>query len=95
MGSRSPLLGNLAFETLLLPKSKQFKSIEELNQTEREDLALVLKKLTTRYDNLFKISFSYSMGFHFAPFNSKDNSHWQLRSLLPSFYVQQPFVSLW
>lgn len=59
-----PYWATWPFETLLLPKSKQFKSIEELNQTEREDLALVLKKLTTRYDNLFKISFSYSMGFY-------------------------------
>ena len=75
-----PYWATWPFETLLLPKSKQFKSIEELNQTEREDLALVLKKLTTRYDNLFKISFSYSMGFHFAPFNSKDNYHWQLHA---------------
>ncbi|MDY5105894.1 MAG: galactose-1-phosphate uridylyltransferase [Actinobacillus minor] len=68
------------FETLLLPKVKQFKSIEELNPAEKEDLALALKKLTTRYDNLFNISFPYSMGFHFAPFNGKENAHWQLHA---------------
>ena len=68
------------FETLLLPKAKQFKSIEDLNQAEREDLALALKKLTTRYDNLFNISFPYSMGFHFAPFNGEENGHWQLHA---------------
>ena len=68
------------FETLLLPKAKQFKSIEDLNQAEREDLALALKKLTTRYDNLFNISFPYSMGFHFAPFNGEENAHWQLHA---------------
>ncbi len=68
------------FETLLLPKVKQFKSIEDLNASERADLALALKKLTTRYDNLFNISFPYSMGFHFAPFNGKENAHWQLHA---------------
>ena len=68
------------FETLLLPKTKQFRSIEELNQAEREDLALALKKLTTRYDNLFKINFPYSMGFHSAPFNSEENAYWQLHA---------------
>ena len=30
-------------------------------------LAEVFKQVTTRYDNLFEISFPYSMGFHQAP----------------------------
>ncbi|KAE9540249.1 galactose-1-phosphate uridylyltransferase [Ursidibacter maritimus] len=75
-----PYWASWPFETLLLPKSKHFTQITQLNQAEREDLALALKKLTTRYDNLFNISFPYSMGFHFAPFNQQDNSHWQLHA---------------
>ncbi|QIW16544.1 galactose-1-phosphate uridylyltransferase [Pasteurellaceae bacterium RH1A] len=75
-----PYWASWPFETLLLPKAKHFKRITDLNETEREDLALALKKLTTRYDNLFKISFPYSMGFHFAPFNGKENDHWQLHA---------------
>lgn len=75
-----PYWASWPFETLLLPKSKQFKTISDLNEAEQADLALVLKKLTTRYDNLFNISFPYSMGFHFAPFNGEENAHWQLHA---------------
>lgn len=75
-----PYWAGWPFETLLLPKRKHFKRITDLNEAERADLALALKKLTTRYDNLFNISFPYSMGFHFAPFNESDNQHWQLHA---------------
>lgn len=75
-----PYWASWPFETLLLPKAKPFTNINQLNKAEREDLALALKKLTTRYDNLFNISFPYSMGFHFAPFNQQENAHWQLHA---------------
>lgn len=75
-----PYWASWPFETLLLPKAKHFRQIQDLNQAERADLALALKKLTTRFDNLFNISFPYSMGFHFAPFNQKDNQAWQLHA---------------
>lgn len=75
-----PYWASWPFETLLLPKAKQFTHITQLNQAGRADLALALKKLTTRYDNLFNISFPYSMGFHFAPFNQTENAHWQLHA---------------
>ncbi|MFK9859794.1 galactose-1-phosphate uridylyltransferase, partial [Klebsiella pneumoniae] len=41
---------------------------------------LALKKLTSRYDNLFQCSFPYSMGWHGAPFNDEDHNHWQLHA---------------
>ena len=47
----------------------------------QEDLALALRELTSRYDNLFECSFPYSMGWHGAPFDGKDDSaHWQLHA---------------
>lgn len=67
------------FETLLLPKA-HVKRLTELSAEQRQDLAVILKKLTTKYDNLFEISFPYSMGFHAAPFNGKENEHWQLHA---------------
>ncbi|PJG84501.1 galactose-1-phosphate uridylyltransferase [Conservatibacter flavescens] len=67
------------FETLLLPK-EHVKRLTELTETQSQDLALILKKLTTRYDNLFETSFPYSMGFHAAPFNENNNAHWQLHA---------------
>ncbi|MFD0965732.1 galactose-1-phosphate uridylyltransferase [Seminibacterium arietis] len=65
------------FETLLLPKF-HVKCMMQLTEPQVADFALILKKLTTKYDNLFNTSFPYSMGFHFAPFNGEDNLHWQL-----------------
>ncbi|TNH05619.1 UDP-glucose--hexose-1-phosphate uridylyltransferase [Testudinibacter sp. TR-2022] len=70
------------FETLLLPKSA-VKRMNELTATQRDDLALALKLLTTRYDNLFECAFPYSMGWHYAPFFKDDRTldHWQLHAV--------------
>jgi UDPglucose--hexose-1-phosphate uridylyltransferase len=65
------------FETLLLPR-RHVQQLTELTDDERQDLSHILKRLLTRYDNLFETSFPYSMGWHGAPFNSKNNEHWQL-----------------
>jgi UDPglucose--hexose-1-phosphate uridylyltransferase len=67
------------FETLLLPKAHVLR-ITDLTDAQRLDLALALKKLTSRYDNLFQCSFPYSMGWHGAPFNGEENPHWQLHA---------------
>jgi len=67
------------FETLLLPKAHVLR-ITDLTNEQRADLALALKKLTSRYDNLFQCSFPYSMGWHGAPFNGEENQHWQLHA---------------
>lgn len=70
------------FETMLLPKA-HVRRMSELNNSQRDDLALAIKRLTTRYDNLFQCSFPYSMGWHYAPFfNPKTEiNHWQLHAL--------------
>ncbi|WP_145476632.1 galactose-1-phosphate uridylyltransferase [Yersinia similis] len=67
------------FETLLLPKAAVLR-LEDLSAEQRSDLAIALKKLTSRYDNLFSCSFPYSMGWHGAPYNTNDNTHWQLHA---------------
>lgn len=64
------------FETLLLPKVA-LPRLSDVNAAQRADLALVLKRLTSRYDNLFQCSFPYSMGFHGAPFMGDEVAHWQ------------------
>ncbi|CAQ82632.1 MULTISPECIES: UDP-glucose--hexose-1-phosphate uridylyltransferase [Photorhabdus] len=70
------------YETMLLPKS-HVRRMNELTDEQRDDLAVALKKLTSRYDNLFHCSFPYSMGWHFAPFfeQGTDIEHWQLHAL--------------
>lgn len=67
------------FETLLLPKSHILRMFD-LTSQQRRDLATIVKQLLVRYDNLFEISFPYSMGWHCAPFNENDNIHWQLHA---------------
>jgi UDPglucose--hexose-1-phosphate uridylyltransferase len=54
------------FETLLLSR-RHLGSLIDLSNSERHALADIIKRLTTRYDNLFTVSFPYSMGFHQSP----------------------------
>ncbi len=67
------------FETLLLPRRPVMR-MYDLEETERDTLADILKRHLTRYDNLFEISFPYSMGWHGAPTDDGDYAHWQLHA---------------
>jgi UDPglucose--hexose-1-phosphate uridylyltransferase len=67
------------FETLLLPK-RNVPRMDKLFEKEKTALAAILKILLTKYDNIFKMSFPYSMGWHNAPSNLDLNSHWQLHA---------------
>jgi len=70
------------FETILLPK-RHMPRLPDLNDRERDSLSEILKKLLTRYDNLFETSFPYSMGWHGAPFMEDDHlvkQYWQLHA---------------
>jgi len=67
------------FETLLLPRFP-VQRMPELTGGQRDSLAAILKALTTRYDNLFRTSFPYSMGWHGAPFADGPQDHWQLHA---------------
>ncbi|MEE2657599.1 MAG: UDP-glucose--hexose-1-phosphate uridylyltransferase [Candidatus Latescibacterota bacterium] len=65
------------FELLLLPR-RRVGHLPELTIEERRELAQVLQRCLARYDNLFRTSFPYSMGWHGAPVG--DGSHWQLHA---------------
>jgi len=67
------------FETLLLPRRHVLR-LPDLATEERQSLAGILKRLLTRYDNLFRASFPYTMGWHGAPTTAGDLSHWQLHA---------------
>lgn len=72
------------FETLLLPKAHTLR-LDALSPAQAADLADAVKRLTTRYDNLFQCSFPYSMGWHGAPHEAgaardADQQHWQLHA---------------
>ena len=54
------------FETLVLSK-RHFAAMSDLSAAERDLLGDILRRITTRYDNIFETSFPYSMGFHQRP----------------------------
>jgi len=63
------------YETLLVSK-RQVQDVTQFSANEKADFALILKQLTTLYDNLFKVSFPYSAGMHQAPVNEGDLPEW-------------------
>jgi len=65
------------FETMILPR-RHVRRIVELTEDERDALADALKRLTTRYDNLFQSPFPYTMGVHQAPYDGEAHPEWQL-----------------
>jgi len=69
------------YETLLISR-RRIACLPELRDAEREGLAGILRQITIRYDNLFKTSFPYTMGFHQRP--TDDASH-------PEFHLHAHF----
>ena len=69
------------YETLLLPKRHVLR-LPNLTKQEQQSLAVIMKQLVTKYDNLFQCTFPYSFGWHGAPTGScdADCSHWQLHA---------------
>ena len=67
------------FETLVMAR-RHVGTLPELTESERDDLASLLKGLTARYDNLFGVPFPYSMGFHQSPTDDKTHPEWHLHA---------------
>lgn len=66
------------FETLLLPK-QPISGFASMTALQKKHLAEILKIHLTKYDNLFEVSFPYSMGWHCAPKEAKSEA-WQLHA---------------
>jgi UDPglucose--hexose-1-phosphate uridylyltransferase len=67
------------FEVLLVSR-RHLGSMQEFNSEERDGLADALKRLTTRYDNLFNTSFPYTMGFHQLPTDGEAHLEWHFHA---------------
>lgn len=67
------------YETLLVARQLATR-LPELTSARRDSLADILIRLLTRYDNLFGLSFPYSMGWHQAPSGVGETDHWQLHA---------------
>jgi UDPglucose--hexose-1-phosphate uridylyltransferase len=66
------------FETMLLPR-RRAGSLADLAADERDALADALRAVTVRYDNLFRTSFPYSLGWHPRPARG-DHPYWRLHA---------------
>ena len=84
------------FEVLVIA-NRHCESLLDLDDSEVAGLADILHQVTVRYDNLFEVSFPYSMGFHQAPFDGVEQPEWILHahfypSLLRSSTVRKFMV---
>lgn len=63
------------FETLVISK-RPFARFTDMSEAEKKGLADIVQKITIKYDNVFKVSFPYSAGFHPAPTDGEDHPEW-------------------
>jgi len=67
------------FELMLCSKF-HVADLGGLDDTARTALADIVKRITTRYDNLFETSFPYTMGFHQQPTDGLHHPEWHLHA---------------
>jgi UDPglucose--hexose-1-phosphate uridylyltransferase len=67
------------FEILLVSR-RHAAALPVFQGDERDGLADALKRLTTRYDNLFETSFPYTMGFHQSPTDGSEHPEWHFHA---------------
>jgi UDPglucose--hexose-1-phosphate uridylyltransferase len=67
------------FEAMILSK-RHFGSFDQMVSKEKDALADVMKRLTTRYDNVFETSFPYTMGFHQSPTDGTAHEEWHFHA---------------
>ncbi len=65
------------YETLLISKVP-VAAVTDLTDAARDGFADMLRQVTARYDNMFQVSFPYSMGIHQRPTDGKDHPYWHL-----------------
>lgn len=70
------------YETMIVPIN-HYQNIGQLNTEEEVAFADIIKRLTTKYDNLFEISFPYSSGIHQSPTDNQEYPEWHFHM---SFY---------
>lgn len=65
------------YETLVVGRQPTAR-LNDLSHLERAALADIIRRLVIRYDNLYQVTFPYSMGVHPAPVDGEDHPEWQL-----------------
>jgi UDPglucose--hexose-1-phosphate uridylyltransferase len=67
------------FETMIVGK-RHVTGMDEFDEAERRCLADILKRVTTRYDNIFAAPFPYTMGFHQRPTDGAAHPEWHFHA---------------
>jgi UDPglucose--hexose-1-phosphate uridylyltransferase len=67
------------FEAMIVSR-RHCGAMPELSDAERDGLADALKRMTTRFDNLFTTSFPYTMGFHQSPTDGEAHPEWHFHA---------------
>lgn len=65
---------------ILVVANRHLGNLPDLTDNEVSGLADLLRRVTSRYDNLFEVSFPYSMGFHQAPTDGQPYPGWHLHA---------------
>ena len=65
------------FELMLVPV-RRVPELPALTSDERDGLADLVRRCGVRYDNLFRTSFPYSLGFHGRPAGGAEHPEWRL-----------------
>jgi UDPglucose--hexose-1-phosphate uridylyltransferase len=68
------------FELMLVP-TRRVADLPSLDPRERDLLADLLRRVCVRYDNLFRVSFPYSMGIHGRPTDGEEHPWWRLHAV--------------
>lgn len=67
------------FEVLVLA-NEHVTGMDQLSPDAQRGLAEILKRMTSRYDNVFSVPFPYSMGFHQRPTDGEEHSEWHFHA---------------
>jgi len=67
------------FEVLVLA-NEHVTGMDQFSPDAQRALADILKRITSRYDNVFEVSFPYSMGFHQSPTDGEEHSEWHFHA---------------
>jgi UDPglucose--hexose-1-phosphate uridylyltransferase len=65
---------------MLMP-TRRVEDLAALEDDERDGLADILRRLNARYENLFRTSFPYSMGWHGRPVDGASHPYCRLHAV--------------
>jgi UDPglucose--hexose-1-phosphate uridylyltransferase len=67
------------FETMVIAK-RHFGAIDKMENGERDLFADIVRRIATRYDNLFRAPFPYAMAIHQAPTDGAAHDEWHFHA---------------